>query len=332
VSESSLSVKEVLSLFDQAQTVAICGHVNPDGDALGSCLALAAMLRQKGCDVTCLLAQDQPAPALYSFLKDYQFSPASCYQGTPDLFVALDAPVLGRLGAAAAALKRAKVSLAIDHHPDYEGYADYYHGSATASATGLLIWQLLRGSNIMISREMAEYCYVALMTDTGRFAFQNTHINAFLAAAQMMEAGVSPSLMFYQVYQSKSQASLQLVARLIDRMRFSQNGRVAYSWVTEADFSELDINRDETEGLPDILRSLKGVEVAVLLRAEGSSVRVNLRAKNECDVGEIARRFGGGGHAAAAGFTLNTSIEEVLDQVMPVLGGLKCLESGLACD
>lgn len=328
--ESSLTHAEVLGLFTDVKTVAICGHVNPDGDALGSCLALAYLLRQTGHTVTCLLAQDSPPPQLYAFLEDYEFVPASGYTDSPDLFIAVDSPALSRLGCAETAFKRAAVTLVIDHHPDYEGYGDYYHGSASSSATGLLVWDLIRESKIEVSRYCAECCYVALMTDTGRFAFQNTHTEAFRAAAEMIEAGVSPSYISSQVYQNKSIPTVVLESRLIERMKFSENGQVAYSWITEHDFDELGLNRDDTEGLPDILRAIKGVEIAVLLRVEGDSVRVNLRAKNECDVGSIARRMGGGGHAAAAGFTLECGIDEVLDKILPIMNGLDCINPNTA--
>ncbi|NLG10614.1 MAG: bifunctional oligoribonuclease/PAP phosphatase NrnA [Coriobacteriaceae bacterium] len=323
--ELSLTCAQVLELFENAHTVAICGHVNPDGDALGSSLALADLLRKTGHSVTCLLAQDTVPPQLYAFLEDYRFVPATEYVESPDLFIAVDSPALSRLGMAESAFKRAKVTLVIDHHPDYDGYGDFYHGSVSSSATGLLVWNLIKESSVEITRYPAECCYVALMTDTGRFAFQNTHAEAFLAAAQMVEVGISPSEISSLVYQNKSISAVMLESRLIARMRFSENGQVAYSWITEQDFNELGLSRDDTEGLPDILRAIKGVEIAVLLRAEGDSVRVNLRAKNQCDVGSIARRLGGGGHAAAAGFTLNSDINEVLEKILTIMDGLECI-------
>jgi len=325
VSDQAITRSEVLELFKEADEIVICGHVNPDGDALGSGLALASLLRATGHTVTCLLAQDTPPPELYAFLEDYRFVAASEYTGQPDLFIAVDSPALSRLGCAEQVFKRAAKTLVIDHHPDYEGYGNYYHGSVSSAATGLLVWDILRESSITITRQAAECCYVALMTDTGRFAFQNTKAEVFRAAAQMVEVGVSPSRISSLVYQNKSISTVILESRLIERMRFSQNGQIAYSWITEDDFAELGLSRDDTEGLPDILRAIKGVEIAVLLRAEGNGVRVNMRAKNECDVGSIARRLGGGGHAAAAGFSLDSSIEEVLDKILPLMSGLECV-------
>jgi phosphoesterase RecJ-like protein len=324
MNRGSLTLEETLAFLAEPREVAICGHVNPDGDSLGSALALAALLRAKGHTVTTLLAKGQKAPELYEFLSDYHFVPAQDYPLTPDLFVAVDLPNKDRLGDAGAVFDRAHDTLVIDHHPDYTGFARLYFGDTQAAATGLIIWRLITASGVHITCEMAEYCYIALITDTGRFSFQNTTAESFLGASEMIAAGVDPTDASMRVYDSKSLASLQLDARLISRINYAANGRVAYSWVTEDDFRELGVSRDETEGLPTILRSVKGTEVAILLREEGGRIRVNLRAKADCDVGEFARRFDGGGHKAAAGFTLEATLDDAKALILKKANHLVC--------
>jgi phosphoesterase RecJ-like protein len=316
MSMERMTIDATLSFLNEPREVIICGHMNPDGDSLGSALALTALLRAKGHTVTNLLAKGTKPPALYTFLKGYDFMPAAVCTATPDLFIAVDLPNRDRLGDARAVLDRALDSLTIDHHPDYTGFCNHYLGTTDAAATGLLIWQLITSSGVPITREMAEYCYVALITDTGRFSFQNTNAEAFVAAGEMIAAGVDPAYMSMKVYDSKSLAALQLDARLISRIACICGGRVVYSWVTEDDFRELGVSRDETEGLPTILRSMKGAEVAMLLREESGQVRVNLRAREGYDVGEFARRFGGGGHRAAAGFTLAMTLDEAKGKIL----------------
>ncbi|MDR2106738.1 MAG: DHH family phosphoesterase [Coriobacteriales bacterium] len=324
MSRESLTTGEALAYLKNPRTVAICGHVNPDGDALGSALALAAWLRAQGHLVTMLLAKGRTAPELYGFLRNYDFVPAADYTEVPDLFIAVDLPNDERLGDAQAVFERAGDTLVVDHHPDYTGFANHYFGDTTAAATGLIVWRLITASGVPITREMAEYCYVSLITDTGRFAFQNTTTEAFVAASEMMTAGVDPAAVSAKVYDSKSLASLRLDARLISRIDYAAGGRVVWSWVTEDDFRELGVSRDETEGLPTILRSVKGTEVAILLREEGGKIRVNLRAKAGCDVGEFARRFDGGGHKAAAGFTLEATLEEAKALILKEADFLVC--------
>jgi phosphoesterase RecJ-like protein len=324
MSVESMTVDETLAFLAEPRAVAICGHMNPDGDSLGSALALTTLLRAKGHTVTKLLAKGTAAPELYGFFQDYDFVPAADYAASPDLFIAVDLPNRDRLGDARAVFDRAADTLVIDHHPDYTGFARHYLGDVCASATGLIIWHLIVASGISLTPEIARYCYVALMTDTGRFSFQNTTEDAFTAAGEMIAAGVDPADASMRVYDSKSLASLQLDARLISRIDYAANGRVVYSWITEDDFHELGVSRDETEGLPTILRSVKDTEVAILLREEGGRIRVNLRAKAACDVGEFARRFDGGGHKAAAGFTLNVSLDEAKLLIFKEADSLVC--------
>ncbi|MDR0347138.1 MAG: bifunctional oligoribonuclease/PAP phosphatase NrnA [Coriobacteriales bacterium] len=324
MSMEKLATAEALAFLSQPRTVAICGHVNPDGDSLGSALALAALLRAKGSTVTTLLAQDSRPPELYEFLTGYDFVPAALYRDTPELFIAVDLPNPERLGDALAVFERAGDTFAIDHHPDYTGFCHHYYGTTEAAATGLLIWELIRESGIEISREIAEYCYVALVTDTGRFSFQNTTARSLTAAGEMVMAGVDPAGMNMKIYDSRSLAALMLDARLISRITFSSDKCVVYSWVTEEDFKELGLSRDETEGLPTILRSVREADVAILLREESGQVRVNLRAKTGKDVGEFARRFNGGGHKAAAGFTLKMTLDEARALILGKAENLLC--------
>ncbi|MDR2492239.1 MAG: DHH family phosphoesterase [Coriobacteriales bacterium] len=317
------SPHQVLELLDGVKTVAICGHVNPDGDALGSALALTALLRDRGCDVACLLAQDRPAPQLYTFLEGYDFLPAYSYDISPDLFVAVDLPCAERLGDGARVLARARRSLCVDHHPGYTGFADDYYGDVSAAATASLVWGVIVASGMSPTKSMASCCYIGVMTDTGRFSFQNTNERAFRDAAEMVACGVDPTFMSQHVYENKSLAVVQLESRLISRMQFSHNNTVVCSWINDADFTELGLDRSDTEGLPTILRSIAGVQLAALLRVEDDVVRVNLRSRGMTDVSDVARRFGGGGHRAAAGMTLQMTLEEAQATVLAALVGIE---------
>ena len=314
-----LTATQVLKLCRSANSIAIAGHVNPDGDSLGSSLALAELLRSLGKSCDLLLGQDLPAPQLYAFLPGYDFIAAASYQKVPDLFIAVDSGTINRLGTAQAVFERSAQTLVIDHHANYENFADFYHGDPQAAAAGDLIWQLIRASGVAPTPTMALYCYVAILTDTGRFSFENTNSQALASAKEMVDLGVDPAFVARQIYENKPVAALQLEARLVQRMRFAQKGALVYSYVSDSDLSELKISRDATEGLPTILRSIQGVKVAALFREEKDGVRVNLRSRNGIDVGALATSFGGGGHATAAGLTLEMPLAEARDLVVPKL-------------
>lgn len=319
---ASLSPLEVLAVLDKAQTVVIAGHVNPDGDALGSALALRDLVRAMGKKAVVVLGQDSQAPELYEFLPEYDFALASEYSETPDLFVVVDASTAKRLGTAERLLAVARDTLVIDHHANYEGFAQHYLGDTTAPATASLIWQIIKSSAIAPTYNMALYCYVALMTDTGRFAFMNTNRTAFVDATEMIDLGVNPAKVSELVYENKTLQAMRAEALLVERAQFSCTGCVVFSYILQEDLRDLGIERDATEQLPSILRSIKGVEVAVLFREEESEgVRVNLRSRCNYDVGAFALQFGGGGHKGAAGFSLDMPVHEAVEYVLGTLSG-----------
>jgi phosphoesterase RecJ-like protein len=323
----SISAAQVLQLCQSVDNIAIAGHTNPDGDCLGSALALAELLRAQGKQVSVLLGQNAPAPSLYGFLPHYTFVSADHYEGCPQLFIAVDSPTIKRLGASQNVFERAAQTLVIDHHIHYENFANYYFGNAKAAATGNLIWELIKLSERVPTRTMALYCYVAILTDTGRFSFENTNSRAFADACEMVDLGVDPAFVAREVYENKSRELLQLEARLIERTHFLCEDALACSYVTDVDLGELSIARDATEGLPTILRSIQGVKVAALFRQEGDIVRVNLRSRSGIDVGSLAMALGGGGHVAAAGLTLEMPLGAAFAKVMPELTHLL-----LTCD
>jgi phosphoesterase RecJ-like protein len=283
---------------------------------------MAWLLRKLDVKTTCLLAGDSPAPRVYNFLSDYEFVNAKDYTGSPDLFIIVDASTKDRLGAGTEVLARAKSSIMIDHHPQPEMVTDAYFGDSEAASTTLLIWDIACASGLELDLQFAIYCYVGLVTDTGRFSYQNTSAHAFAAAAQMVKMGVDVASIYSDIYENRTPGSLKLEARLIERFQTLNNGRLIYSWVNEADFAELEVTRDDTESLPGILRSVSGSDVACLMREEDGGVRVNLRSKGKFDVGAVARSYNGGGHAAAAGITLDMSLDQALREFIPQLSKL----------
>jgi len=317
IKDKTMLAEEVLAMIETAQTIAICGHVNPDGDSLGSALALRDLIRAMGKQADVLLGQECPAPELYGFLPDYEFIHAHTYAKTPDLFIVVDASTTKRLGGTEKFIGLAENTLVIDHHAHFEGFTEHYFGDISAPATASLIWEIIRVSNIKPTLNMATYCYVGLMTDTGRFAFRNTDRTAFIDAREMVDVGVCPSEMNQLVYENKSLATMRLEALIIGRIRFSNENGVAYSYILHDDLDTLGLKRDDTEQIPTILRSIKGVEVAILFREEGDEgVRVNLRSRSVFNVGAFACELGGGGHAGAAGLTLFMTLDEAIAHVL----------------
>lgn len=316
---AELDFGAALELLKGARTVAICGHVNPDGDALGSVLALTLALRGAGYEVAPLLATRDSAP-VYDFLEGYEdLLPACDYHEDPDVFISVDVPSISRTADGEAVFKRAKKTIAIDHHQGPADFADANYADEHAAAAGMLVWDFIKQAGYEPTPAIATCCYTALVTDTGRFQFQNTDARALRAAAEMTDAGADPSEVALCVYQRMSMPALKLRSVVIQRMETVCEGKAVISWVKEQDFTDLGANKDDGESLIDVIRQLGGIEVAVMLREQGPIIRGSIRSKSERDVAAIARQLNGGGHRAAAGFTVKGSLEEARSQVLGLL-------------
>ena len=176
----------------------------------------------------------------------------------------------------------------------------------------MIVWKLIELLGVTPSQDMATCCFVGLMTDTGRFQYQNTTAEAFVLAGEMIGAGAKPAELAQLLYQNRSAVSLALEERMLAHRQFLFDGRFALSHLLISDFSETGAERSDAEDLIDVLRSIRGVRVVCLLREQDDNVRGSLRAKDDTDVSKIAERIGGGGHKAAAGFTFEGGIEDAI--------------------
>lgn len=306
---AELDFGRALAYLRGERTVAVCGHVNPDGDSVGSVLALTLVLRKLGMQATPLLATRE-CPPTYDFLPGYgDLTPACDYDETPDVFISVDVPNVKRTVDGARVFERAHKRIAIDHHQGEADFADMSFVDADAAAAGMLIWDFACQAGIEDDADIATCCYTALVTDTGRFQFQNADAAAFEHAAAMVHAGADPGAIARAVYQRSSMAALQLRSRALKRMQLVCGGRAVLSYVRESDFASLDAKPDDAESLVDSIRELGGVDVVVMLREQGPIIRGSLRAKGDFDVSVVAAEFGGGGHAAASGFTIRDGFE-----------------------
>lgn len=305
----------------KASSVVVCAHVKPDGDGIGSVLALTLGLKAAGIPAIPTLADDSDPPGTYEFLPGFGLFVAPGDLEAPDVFVALDTPHLDRLGAAAHLAEAARIVIVIDHHPDNTMFGTVNLVNAESAAVGLMVWQLLETLDVAPTPEIATCCWVALVTDTGRFAYGNTSPEALRGGAAMLEAGANPAEVHRVLYESRTAAALALDARVLGRLTVANGGRVAYAWVGDEDYAQTGAAPFETEHLVDLVRALQGVDVAVLVRVHSGSVRVNLRSKDGFDVGAVARSRGGGGHRAASGYTVESGLDAVITDLLPDLPG-----------
>jgi phosphoesterase RecJ-like protein len=320
-SDEAQTFERIAALIGASATVAVCGHTDPDGDALGSVLALTAIIEKTwpAVRVQPLLANDRPVPAAFRFLPGAErLLPARAYAQTPDLFIAVDTPVADRLRDAADVLARAGATASVDHHPTRGPLAQVCLVRESAASTGDVVYDFMRHVGCEPTPAIAQCILTAVMTDTGRFQYQNTDAHALRVAAAMVEAGASPALSADNVYQSLSMPALKLRELVLGRLACDPEHLVAYSWVTLADLERTGAVNEDCEGLIDEVRLLEGTEACLFMRerADGT-VRGNLRAKSpELNVAAVAETFGGGGHRAASGFTLDGPVDAALARAL----------------
>lgn len=318
--------ENIIDYIEGARTIAISGHTNPDGDALGSVLALALSLRAQFPTkrIDALLADDGEIPRIYRFLPGSDtLMPSSQHTEAYDLFVSVDAPTFERLENSAAVAKLAMGRVCIDHHPAREEFADVTVRVPSAAATAVLVFELLDAAEWPLTPDIATCLLTGVMTDTGRFQYQNANPSAFACASHLVDAGAQPSKIALEVYQSQRLEYLHLESVVMSRIDTRCNGRVAYSYAFAEDLESRGVKPAECDGLIDVIRQVAGTELCLFLRESAPGVvRGNLRSKCSIDISDVAVELGGGGHAAAAGFTFKGTVKEAADRVLPMLEAL----------
>jgi phosphoesterase RecJ-like protein len=307
------SLTEAGSLLEQAQKIVLCSHINPDGDTLGSTLALEHLLRNLGKEV--LVTVDDDIPMNLRFLpgiSDYQRLPEG-QQVTADMLVILDASSADRAGTVLQTVK-AKHILNLDHHKTNTRFAEYLYLNAGAAATAEIIYDLVQAMHWELNKDIAYCIFTGLYTDTGSFKYSNTTSTTLRAAAHLLEFGVDPSFISDNL-ELKSRQTVTMLSKVLNTLTFVHQGAIAYLEISH-DIYDKDVDTDSFISFP---RYIEGVEVAILFKeTKPDFTRVSMRSKN-IDVSKIAFSFGGGGHQKAAGCGLHANLATTREQILAAL-------------
>ena len=322
---SAAKFEQIGQALREGVRFAVLGHVRPDGDALGSQLALGLSLKQLGKDVR--IWNEEGMLEKYSFLPNANLlTKPPAEPEDVDVAIALDTAIQNRLGNSLPAVRSAKVWINIDHHPSNPGYGDLVYIDPKSPATGQILFELIKSEKLPIDAAIAENLYVAISTDTGSFQYPNTTARTLEIAAELVRAGVDVGRVSQLTYENYPRRRVELLRDLLGTMRFDANDRVASFSLSLATAKKLGVLPEDNEGLIDHLRAIRGVIVAVFFEelADGK-VRVSMRSKNEkVNVCAICEKFGGGGHVLAAGARVRGSLAEVerkiLEEVRDAVG------------
>jgi bifunctional oligoribonuclease and PAP phosphatase NrnA len=291
-------------------------HENPDGDALGSLLAMHHLLRGLGKDsVMFLRAKEFPLPVEYRFLSLEEVFHEPPADVADRVIVFLDCGNIDRMPVDF--IEDGKPVLNIDHHHDNTRFGTTNLVDVEASSTAEIVFELMGLLGVELTPEIAEALYVGLVTDTGKFMYENTDPRAHRMAAALIEAGVNVNETYRRLYEHVPIEKLRLIARALEAIQVYDDGRLAITYISHEDYAATGSSEVLTEGIIDYLRSLDGTALAAVVRdqeAEGSEGRkVSLRSTDgRIDVSQIAREHGGGGHRRAAGFSTAMDYDEVV--------------------
>ena len=308
------------ALISGAGQVALACHVAPDGDALGSMLALHHVLRAGGRDSIAAFAGTQVTGPHYRELPGLELlsSPLD-YPAEPEVMVTLDCGSMGRLGDLAVNAKAAKELVVVDHHLSNTRYGSIHLVDPRAAASAVVVTRLIDHLGLPLNRDAAVCLYTGLVCDTGRFQYENTTTEAFDLARRLLEFDVPVARLNRMLFEEHRLAYLRLVGEVLSRAEMVAEKSFIWAAVTEGDLTKYDVTLEETEGLIDFLRQAKEAEVSCVLKEADGHVRVSLRSLGHVDVSAVAALFGGGGHRYAAGFTTTEPVPRVVETILQAL-------------
>lgn len=313
------TIDAVIEALKRAEKLLLVIHVSPDGDTLGSSLALGKGLTSLGKRVT-YVCQDLPPP-LYNFLPDAFLvrQPAQIKERDFDTAVAVDVADALRMGNAAALYEACPTRLVVDHHGTNDRFGQINWIEETFSAVGVQVYTLLRRLGVEITEEIATLIYTAICTDTGNFNYGNTTGQALRVAADMLDAGVDANTLTTRIYRTRSRAGVMLLGKALSTLTFHAQCSVSMMYLRRADFEEIEAAESMTEGIVNYAIEIQGMKAACLARETEEGIKCSLRAIEPYDVAKVAQALGGGGHPQAAGMTMREPLERAMAIVLDML-------------
>ena len=319
---------DIIAALRSCRRILISVHKNPDGDALGSQLAL--MLALEKSNKTVVAQNIDPVPEIYRFLPaSVRIKTGGTVEGRYDAIVVLDAdpPRTGLFDGN----YPADIRINIDHHITNPAEWPLTWLDPSASATGEMVYDLIQRLGVPMDREIALCLYTAIFTDTGSFRYSNTTPKSMRISADLIEAGADPWLVTENVYESFAYRRIKLLGNVLAGVERSEDGRIAWVVVTEELFRRFGASSEDTDNFINFVRSTKGVEVAILFRQTAAAqYKISLRSKGRVDLSGLAQSLGGGGHKNAAGSTVDGTLDEVKRRVIDAVNNAVEAQMGIA--
>ena len=306
--------QEILEQIAKANVIHIAGHTNPDGDAIGACLAFGTALEQAGRQVYVIL---EPYAAKYSILPNQHLVRQP--KEKADLFLALDCGDFERLGEAGQWFEKADKTINIDHHGSNTRYGDFWFVDGAASSTCELVYDFLEGT-YPIDTEIAAALYTGILYDTGAFRHTSTAPKTMRIAAALMETGIDFTKIYHRFFDSRSFSELKLMGQALQNAKLYLGGTVICATITAAEIAACHGSSKELDAIVNYLKGVEGIQIACFLYEKTETdVKASFRAGEEQDVCVLAQKFGGGGHVKAAGCTITAPLEQAKEMILDAI-------------
>jgi bifunctional oligoribonuclease and PAP phosphatase NrnA len=327
----------IVQIIDKSQKIIITTHINPDGDALGSEIAMEQFLLSKGKQVW--IINNSPIIYNYEFLDPthhiatYSAKEHDSLFARADAFLILDISDWERLGDLGKKIKSTNaVTVCIDHHYLEGQFADIDIIYRKASSTGELIFDFLTYMNCNINGEIAKALYTCILTDTGSFRFSNTNARTHEIVSQLLKTGVNGKQIYEHVYEQNSPNKIALMAKALNGLNYECDGQLAWFIITQLMFKETKASHWDTEGFAEIPRGINGVEVSLMFtELDSHKTKISLRSKGKYVINNIAMKYGGGGHNFAAGAVIDKPLSEIIPIIMTDVKTIICEQEKKLC-
>lgn len=315
--EHNNTLNNIIEKIKSSKKSLVLSHQNPDGDTLGSMLALGALLKKSGHVVDHVISD--PVPEIYKFLPYtnlVKIPEDKELQTSFDLAFSLDCGSVKRLGRARNLWEKATTTINIDHHISNENFAKLNWIEPEATSTGQLVYWLADTLKVKVTKEVATLLYTTLLTDTGCFSNSNTNADALVWGAELIKLGANHEIVYKKAFLERPFKSIKIFGAALNNLSLAENNKLAWTFVDQSIMKKLSATSEDTEDIADHIMRIKDIEVGVFFREDNDETKVSLRSNTNLDVSKIAVSMGGGGHKRAAGINIKSPLSKVKDLVL----------------
>lgn len=307
------TLDNILKEIDKADNIVLLAHENPDGDAIGSCLAMGIALKNQNKNVEIVIPK---YPRIFSSLPGTELILEKGSIEKYDLAIALDCATVKLLNGWSGYFEDAKTKIVIDHHSTNAMFGDLNYVDYGAPACAQVLYTILNYFKWEITQDIGTDLMTGIITDTGGFQYSGTSKETFEIAARLLNVGVNIPKIYKQVFSTHTRSSYELKKIALDRLEFLEDNRVTFTYITKEDEEKVNAETGDYEGIVNEGKNIEGVEVSIFIHEIDNGMKVSLRSNEYVNVSNIGLMFGGGGHPKAAGVTMQGEIEDIKEKIL----------------